>query len=252
MDHNRAASYTRVFTDDTLTAGHQAEAIRRLADALGMTIVREYEDEEHGSGPGRNADPSAPSSCTTAGGSPRARPTSRSMSGSSGTPESSCSACGTSRQGAPRRPRSRRSGRGGRPEGPGEPAPAGSPTTWPPTQPSFRAEQPASPNTPPPSRRANTLHRRDGRPRHPRPENTRAFSALRPGDTNPPERAKESAMQTNGVNGGHQHEVSGKRVNPAIFPYPLDMELCACGGSGGSTCKADRPPRGSSSAQGDQ
>ena len=52
MDHNRAASYTRVFTDDTLTAGHQAEAIRRLADALGMTIVREYEDEEHGSGPG--------------------------------------------------------------------------------------------------------------------------------------------------------------------------------------------------------
>ena len=57
MDHNRAASYTRVFTDDTLTAGHQAEAIRRLADALGMTIVREYEDEEHGSGPGRNADP---------------------------------------------------------------------------------------------------------------------------------------------------------------------------------------------------
>ena len=52
MDHNRAASYIWVFTDDTLTAGHQAESIRRLADTLGMTIVREYEDEEYGSGPG--------------------------------------------------------------------------------------------------------------------------------------------------------------------------------------------------------
>ena len=52
MDHNRAASYIRVFPDDTLTASHQAESIRRLADALGMTIVREYEDEEYGSGPG--------------------------------------------------------------------------------------------------------------------------------------------------------------------------------------------------------
>ena len=37
-----------VFPGDALTAGHQAEAIRRLADALGMTIVREYEDEEYG------------------------------------------------------------------------------------------------------------------------------------------------------------------------------------------------------------
>ena len=37
---------------DALTATHQAESIRRLADALGMTIVREYEDEECGSGPG--------------------------------------------------------------------------------------------------------------------------------------------------------------------------------------------------------
>ena len=53
MDHNRAASYIRVFWGDTLTAGHQAESIRRLAYALGMTIVREYEDEEYGSGPGR-------------------------------------------------------------------------------------------------------------------------------------------------------------------------------------------------------
>ena len=52
MDHNRAASYIWVFTGDTLTAAHQAESIRRLADTLGMTIVREYEDEEYGSGPG--------------------------------------------------------------------------------------------------------------------------------------------------------------------------------------------------------
>ena len=51
MDHNRAASYIRVFTGDTLTAGYQAESIRRLAEALGMTIVREHEDEEYGSGP---------------------------------------------------------------------------------------------------------------------------------------------------------------------------------------------------------
>ena len=51
-DHNRAASYTSVFTGDALTAGHQAESIRRLTDTLGMTIVREYEDEECGSGPG--------------------------------------------------------------------------------------------------------------------------------------------------------------------------------------------------------
>ena len=52
MDHNRAASYIWVAPSDALTAGHQAEAIRRLADTLGMTIVREYEDEEYGSGPG--------------------------------------------------------------------------------------------------------------------------------------------------------------------------------------------------------
>ena len=52
MKHNLAASYTRGFPGDTLTAGHQAESIRRLADALGMTIVREYEDEEYSSGPG--------------------------------------------------------------------------------------------------------------------------------------------------------------------------------------------------------
>ena len=52
MKHNLAASYTRVFPDDALTASHQAESIRRLADTLGMTIVREYEDEECGPGPG--------------------------------------------------------------------------------------------------------------------------------------------------------------------------------------------------------
>ncbi len=52
MDHNRAASHIRVFTGDALTAGHQAESIRRFADALDMTIVRKYEDEEHGRVPG--------------------------------------------------------------------------------------------------------------------------------------------------------------------------------------------------------
>ena len=51
MDHNRAASYIWVFPGDTLTAAYQAESIRRLADALGMTIVREYEDEEYDRGP---------------------------------------------------------------------------------------------------------------------------------------------------------------------------------------------------------
>ena len=51
MDHNLAASHTRVFPGDTLTAAYQAESIRGLADALGMTIVREYEDEEYGRGP---------------------------------------------------------------------------------------------------------------------------------------------------------------------------------------------------------
>ena len=36
-------------------------------------------------------------------------------------------------------------------------------------------------------------------------------------------------MQTNGTGGGHQHEVSEKRVAPGAFPCRLDMELCACG-----------------------
>ena len=52
MNHNLAASYTWVLPGDTLTAAYQDESIRRLADALGMTIVREYEDEEYDRGPG--------------------------------------------------------------------------------------------------------------------------------------------------------------------------------------------------------
>ena len=52
MYHNRAASYIWVCLGETLTATYQAEAIRRLADALGMTVVREYEDEECGRSPG--------------------------------------------------------------------------------------------------------------------------------------------------------------------------------------------------------
>ena len=36
-------------------------------------------------------------------------------------------------------------------------------------------------------------------------------------------------METNNTNGGHQHEASEKRVNPATFPCRLDMEICACG-----------------------
>ena len=52
MYHNRAASYIWVCLGETLTAAYQAEAIRRLADALGMTVAREYEDEEYGWSPG--------------------------------------------------------------------------------------------------------------------------------------------------------------------------------------------------------
>jgi hypothetical protein len=48
MNQNRAASYIWVFLDDTLTAAFQAEAIRRLAEALGLTIVREYEGKKYG------------------------------------------------------------------------------------------------------------------------------------------------------------------------------------------------------------
>ena len=79
-----------------------------------------------------------------------------------------------------------------------------------------------------PPHREVSPHSRDRRLRHPCPENPRSFPALRPGETNLPERAKESALQTNGVN-GHQHEVSEKRVNPGTFPCRLDIELCACG-----------------------
>ena len=34
-------------------------------------------------------------------------------------------------------------------------------------------------------------------------------------------------MQTNGVNGGHRHEVSENRGNPTTFRCRLDMELHA-------------------------
>ena len=36
-------------------------------------------------------------------------------------------------------------------------------------------------------------------------------------------------METNGANGGHQHEVSEKRLAPGTFPCRVDMEICACG-----------------------
>ena len=36
-------------------------------------------------------------------------------------------------------------------------------------------------------------------------------------------------MQTNGANGGHQHEVSEKRPTPDIFTTRVEMEICACG-----------------------
>ena len=98
-----------------------------------------------------------------------------------------------------------------------------------PTQPSPRAERPAPPNTPPQPHWETSLHCREERLRHTRPENARSFPALRPGETSPPERAKESAMQTNGTGGGHQHEASEKRLAPGAFPCRLDTEVCACG-----------------------
>ena len=36
-------------------------------------------------------------------------------------------------------------------------------------------------------------------------------------------------METNGANGGHQHEVFEKRPSPGTFPHRLDIELCICG-----------------------
>ena len=101
---------------------------------------------------------------------------------------------------------------------------AGSPTT----QPRSKIEQPTTLNTPPLPHRKLSLRRREERLRPPRPENTRPVPALRPGEKSPPEREKESAMETNGVN-GHQHEASEKRLAPGTFPCRLDMELCACG-----------------------
>ena len=67
---------------------------------------------------------------------------------------------------------------GPRPSGP---ATAGSPTTWRPTWPRSKAEQPAPPNIPPLPHRETSLHHREGRIRHLRPQNTRPFLAPRPG-----------------------------------------------------------------------
>ena len=36
-------------------------------------------------------------------------------------------------------------------------------------------------------------------------------------------------METNGANGGHQHEVFEKRLSPGTIPCRIDMEICACG-----------------------
>ena len=36
-------------------------------------------------------------------------------------------------------------------------------------------------------------------------------------------------MRKNSANGGHQHEVSEKRLAPGAFPCRVDMEICACG-----------------------
>ena len=120
-----------------LTTGYQAESIRRLADALGMTIVREDEDEECGSGSGGRPQFRPMMDEARSGRKPFraiiAYDRGRFAAGAANftkyarelrAPESSCSACGTSRQEAPQRPGTRRSGGGGRPESPGGPAPA--------------------------------------------------------------------------------------------------------------------------------
>ena len=185
MDHNQAASYTWVFTGDTLTAGHQAESIRRLADTLGMTIVREYEDEEYGSGPGgrpqfhRMMDEARSESrpfgtVTSYDRWPFAAGAADPWKYVRELRDAGVELLCVSGQAAKERP-------GG--PGPGVPAEEGGlraqgpaqadpPATWPPTQPSYRAEQPASPNTPPLPHGAASPHRRDGQPRHPRPART--------------------------------------------------------------------------------
>ena len=44
-------------------------------------------------------------------------------------------------------------------------------------------------------------------------------------------------MQTNGIGGGRQHEVSEKLVNRGTFPCRLDMELCeTVGGPAAQAC----------------
>ena len=243
MDHNRAASYIWVFPGDTLTVGHQSESIRRLADASGMTVVREYEDEEYGSGPGgrpqfhrtMNAalSESRPFGAVTSYGrwpfAPCAADPAKYVRELQDTGVGLLCAWDKPARGtqAPRRPGTRRSGGGWRPEGPREPAPADPPATWPPTQPNSRAEQPPSLNpTPPPHGESPSTAEVTG-PSPPPCENPRSFPALRPGEKSPPEREKEQVVHTNGAN-GHKHDPCEKRVNPSTFPCRLDLELCAC------------------------
>ena len=57
---------------------------------------------------------------------------------------------------------------------PSSPVTAGPPTTWPPTWPGSRAEQPTPPNIPPLPHPEPPMPHREGRIRHPRPQNTQA------------------------------------------------------------------------------
>ena len=147
-----------MFTGDTLAAAHQAESIRRLAEALGMTIVREY--EEYGSGPGgrpqfrrmmdeAKSEP-VPFGAVTSYGRWRSAPCTAGLwkyarelqdagvellCAWDKPPRSSQAAQGPAAEGG-------LGAQGGR-------AQADPPATWPPTQPSYRAEQPPSLNTSP-------------------------------------------------------------------------------------------------------
>ncbi len=48
MSQDRAASYTRVSSDDQQSVMAQLERIRSVADQHGLTIAQEYEDEGDG------------------------------------------------------------------------------------------------------------------------------------------------------------------------------------------------------------
>ena len=50
-----------------------------------------------------------------------------------------------------------------------------------------------------------------------------------PGGDKPAGTGEGVTMDTNGANGGHQHEVFEKRLSPGTFPHRLDIELCICG-----------------------